>query len=192
MIEQLTQLVREHAQDTVVNNPAVPNENNDAVIGAASETIASGLQEQLAAGNATQVLSLLGGNESGGLMNNPIVKSIIGKFTGTLSEKFNVNGASAQEMAGSLIPGVLGSLVQKTNDPNNNSFNLQGILNALTGGQAGGLNLDGIMGKLKGGLDKDGDGDVDFNDITSMLSSGARQQQESGGGIGGFIKNLLG
>ncbi|WP_341834268.1 hypothetical protein WJU16_14825 [Chitinophaga pollutisoli] len=36
MLDQLVQLVRENAQETVVANPAVPNEQNDAVIGEAT------------------------------------------------------------------------------------------------------------------------------------------------------------
>ena len=65
MLEQLMDLVREHAQGAVVNNPAIPNEQNEAVMGAATESIASGLQQELASGNTDGVLSLLSGAENG-------------------------------------------------------------------------------------------------------------------------------
>ncbi|MCW3462734.1 hypothetical protein [Chitinophaga nivalis] len=197
MLEQLMQLVREQAQDTVVNNPAVPNENNDAVIGAATESITSGLQQELANGNAAGVLSLLGGHSGDNVATNPLVSNISNNFVGTLLEKFNLDKGVAQQLAASLIPGVLGSLINKTNDPANSSFSLDGILGSLTGSSTQGINLQGILGKLKGGLDQDGDGDVDFNDLKGLLSNGARQQQgnntnNDGGGIGGLLKGLLG
>ncbi len=196
MIDQLLSLVNEQAQGAVVNNPAVPNEHNEAVIHAATDSIASGLQQELASGNANQVLSLLGGGANAQDPQNPVVSRISGNFMDTLLQKFNLDAGAASQIAGSLIPTVLGSLVKKSNDPNDNSFNLQGILNSLTGGQAQGLNLSGILGRFSGGLDKDGDGDVDLQDIMGALSNGARQQQQqqqsAGGGLGGMLKNLLG
>lgn len=196
MLEQLLNLVKEQAQGPVVNNPAVPNEQNDAVINAATASIASGLQEEIASGNASQVVSLLGSAGAAPDPQNPVVNRISSNFMDTLLQKFNLDAGSAKQIAGTLIPSVLGSLVNKTNDPNDNSFNLQSILNSLTGGKAQGLDLSGVLGRLAGGgLDKDGDGDVDLQDLMGALSSGARQQQQqqpAGGGLGGMLKNLLG
>lgn len=193
MLEQLMDLVREHAQGAVVNNPAVPNEQNEAVIGAATESIASGLQQELASGNTEGVLSLLGGNSEASA-SNPVVSNISNNLVGTLLEKFNLDKGAATQLAATLIPTVLGSLANKTNDPANGSFSLDSILNSLTGGSAQGINLQGILGQLSGGLDKNGDGKVDLEDLKSLLSNGAQQQQQAntGGGIGGMLKNLLG
>lgn len=189
------ELVREHAQSTVVNNPAVPNEQNEAVMSAATASITNGLQQELANGNTEGVLSLLGG-QSATAQDNPVVGNISNNFIGTLLEKFNLDKGAATQLAASLIPTVLGSLVHKTNDPSNNNFSLNGILNSLTGGAAGGIDLQGVLGKLSGGLDKNGDGKVDLSDLTSLFSNGASQQQQgqqgNEGGIGGMLKNLLG
>ncbi len=197
MLEQLMDLVRENAQGTVVNNPAIPNEQNEAVIGAATSSIATGLQQELASGNTEGVLSLLGGAGSDTSAANPVVGNISNNFIGTLLEKFHLDKGTATQLAATLIPTVLGSLVNKTKDPNNSSFSLDGILNSLTGGSAQGLNLNGILGGLSGGLDKNGDGQVNLDDLKSLLSNGAQQQQQQqqagdGGGIGGLLKNLLG
>jgi hypothetical protein len=194
MLEQLMDLVREHAQGAVVNNPAIPNEQNEAVMGAATESIASGLQQELASGNTDGVLSLLSGAENGAPAGNPVVGNISNNFVGTLLEKFNLDKGAAQQLAATLIPTVLGSLVHKTNDASNSSFSLDGILNSLTGGSAQGINLQGILGGLTGGLDKNGDGQVNMDDLKSLLSNGAQQQQQAntGGGIGGLLKNFLG
>ena len=43
MLEQLTQLVQQYGGDAVVNNTAVPNEHNEAVIGETSNSIFAGL-----------------------------------------------------------------------------------------------------------------------------------------------------
>ncbi|SHL84021.1 hypothetical protein SAMN05444266_105177 [Chitinophaga jiangningensis] len=192
MFEQLLQLVQEHAQTAVVNNPAVPNEQNQAVVQAATESITSSLQQELANGNTAGVLSLLGGQSDTNA--NPLVNNISNNFLDTLLKKFNLDKGAATQIAGSLIPAVLGSLVNKTNDPSNKGFSLDGILGSLTGGASSGLDLNGILGKLKGGLDKDGDGDVDFNDLKNVLSNGAKQQQggNSGAGFGDVLKNLFG
>ncbi|MFB6455697.1 hypothetical protein ACE38W_10535 [Chitinophaga sp. Hz27] len=192
MLEQLLQLVQEHAQGAVVNNPAVPNEQNQAVMQAATESITNGLRQELANGNTEGVLSLLGGqSETNG---NPVVNNISNNFLDTLLQKFNLDKGAATQLAGSLIPSVLGSLVNKTNDPSNNHFSLDGILGSLTGGASSGLNLGDMLGKLKSGLDKNGDGNVDLNDLKDILSNGAKSQQggQQEGGIGGMLKNLFG
>ncbi len=190
MLDQLVQLVRESAQETVVANPAIPNEQNDAVIGEASHSIASGLQEALASGNVKDVMGLF--NSNGQVDNsNPVVNNISGNLISSLTEKFNLNGSSAAAIAGSLIPSVLGSLVKKTNDPSDNGFSLDGIFSSLTGGSSQGLNLGSLLGKFAGGLDKDGDGDVDLQDMVGMISNGAKQQQGSGG-LGGLLGGIFG
>jgi len=190
MLDQLVQLVRDSAQETVVANPAIPNEQNDAVIGEASHSIASGLQEALANGNVKDVMSLF--NSNGQVDNsNPVVNNISGNLISSLTEKFNLNGSSAAAIAGSLIPSVLGSLVKKTNDPSDNGFSLDGIFSSLTGGSSQGLNLSGLLGKFAGGLDKDGDGDVDLQDMMGMITNGAKQQQGNGG-LGGLLGGIFG
>ncbi|MRG49042.1 hypothetical protein GFS24_28290 [Chitinophaga sp. SYP-B3965] len=190
MLDQLVQLVRDSAQETVVANPAIPNEQNDAVIGEASHSIASGLQEALASGNVKDVMGLF--NSNGQVdNNNPVVNNISGNLIGSLMEKFNLNGGTASAIAGSLIPSVLGSLVKKTNDPSDNGFSLDGIFSSLTGGSTQGLNLGSLLGKFAGGLDKDGDGDVDLQDMVGMISNGAKQQQGSGG-LGGLLGGIFG
>lgn len=190
MLDQLVQLVRDSAQETVVANPDIPNEQNDAVIGEASHSIASGLQEALASGNVKDVMGLF--NSNGQVDNsNPVVNNISGNLISSLKEKFNLNGSSAAAIAGSLIPSVLGSLVKKTNDPSDNGFSLDGIFSSLTGGSSQGLNLSSLLGKFAGGLDKDGDGDVDLQDMMGMISNGAKQQQGNGG-LGGLLGGIFG
>lgn len=190
MLDQLIQLVRENAQDAVVANPAVPNEQNEAVIGEATHSIASGLQDALANGNVKEVMGLFNSNGQVDTQ-NPVVNNISGNLISSLTQKFNLNSGAAASLAATLIPTVLGSLVKKTNDPSDNGFSLDSIFSSLTGGSTNGMNLGGLLGKFAGGLDKDGDGDVDMQDLVGMISNGAKQQQGSGG-LGGLLGGLFG
>lgn len=171
MLENLINLVKQQAGDAIVNNPAVPNEKNEAAVAVAGESIAGGLQNLLSSGGVNQVLSLFSGNQS---VNdtNPAVQAVSGNVVQNLMDKLGLNQEQAGSVASGLVPGVLNNLVQKTNDPSDNSFDIQGIFNSLSGGQTGGMNIQALLGKFKGGLDKDGDGDVDLQDLQSLFSGG--------------------
>lgn len=60
-----------------------------------------------------------------------------------LMKKFGLDSNAVSSVVSSLIPTVLGKLSQKTNDPNDNSFTMDGIINALGSG-------GGLLGKLRG------------------------------------------
>ncbi len=206
MLENLFNLIKESSVDTVISNPVIPNEKNDAVIADATHSIADGLQGVLAGGGLQSVLSLFknGGNNNGSaagnLLNNPIVSNIISSFTNKLTNNHGIAGDQASGIANSLIPGVLNSLINKTNDPGNSSFDIGGIINSLTGGggaQAGGsnFNLSGLISSFtSGGLDANKDGHIGLDDIISKVTGGAQQQQAQTGGNGlmdmikGFMK----
>ena len=123
MLKELFDLVRGTAQESVINNPAVPNERNDEVIAEATNTVASGLRNMVAGGGVQNLLALLGNKgQVGNLMRNPIVNMMIGHFAGKLISKYGFGGAQANSVANGLIPEVLGNLVNKTNDPGDNTF----------------------------------------------------------------------
>ena len=110
----------------------------------------------------------------------------------SLMEKFNLNQGQAGNIVSNLLPGVLNNFISKTNDPSDNSFNLQGIFSSLTGGSTNGLDLQGLLGRVtQGGLDKDGDGDTDLNDVITMVKGGA-SQQSGGSGVMDMVKGLFG
>lgn len=204
MLENLFNLIKEQGTETVINNPIIPNDQNNAVLADATHSVADGLQGMIAGGGLQNVLSLFGGNNQNnsgamsGLLSNPIVGSIISNFTNKLTTNHGVPGDQASGIANSLIPSVISNLVNRTNDPNNSSFDLNSIVGSLSGGGAGsGFDIQGLIGNFaKGGLDANGDGNVGLDDIMSKITGGARQQQEqaqSGGGglmdmIQGFLK----
>jgi hypothetical protein len=186
MFDQLTDLVKQFGSDAVVNNAAVPNEHNDAVMNEASSSILDGLKEMAANGNTADLADLFQGNNAADA-SNPVVQQLTEKLSGNLGEKFGLSSNDASGIAGSLIPKVLGSLVGKAKDPNDNSFQISDIIGAITGGDTakGGGIMDAIS-KYGGqfGLDQDGDGQVGISDAVAAVSKK--------GGLGGLLGRLFG
>lgn len=193
MLEELFNLVKEQAGTAIINNPDIPNDRNEEAVADVTNSVAGGLQNALAGGQFKDVLKLLGG-QGGDLQTNPMANQLSGNAISSLMDKFGLNQGQAGSIVSNLLPGVLQNLISKTNNPNDNSFDLQGIFSSLTGGQTGGLDLQGLLGRVtQGGLDKDGDGDTDLNDVINMVKGGASQQRQSGGGgMMDLVKGLFG
>ncbi|MBK8414236.1 MAG: hypothetical protein IPL22_06785 [Bacteroidetes bacterium] len=116
-----------------------------------------------------------------GIGQNPAVAKISGNEA-RISREVWLELSQAAGMVASLLPGVLGSLVNKTNDPNDKSIDLGGIFSSLTGGKTSGIDF----GKM---LDKDGDGSS-MDDLAGMLSGGAKDAMK--GQLGDMLGGLLG
>lgn len=58
MLENLQNLVRQHAGDAIINNPAIPDERNEEAVADASSSIVSGLKTAVANGNTDSLLGL--------------------------------------------------------------------------------------------------------------------------------------
>lgn len=146
MLENLMDLVKNFAGDSIINNPAIPDEHNDAAVGTVSNSIMDTLKNAIGGGQLSDVTNLLGG-QGGDLNSNSLVQNIHGNVIQNLMEKFNLDHGQASGIAGNLIPNVLQNLIHKTNDPGDNSFDLNGIIGSLTGGGGG---IGGLMDKVKG------------------------------------------
>jgi hypothetical protein len=131
MLEQLFDLVKQNSQEAIVQNPAVPNENNEDVMQTIMGSITGGLQEHAQAGNLTGLMGLLSGNSgtsSSSLMNNPIISAIAGKAISAIMEKFGMNSQTAGGIVASVLPGVLGGLISKVSNPGDSSIDFNDIL----------------------------------------------------------------
>jgi hypothetical protein len=185
MFEQLTQLVQQYGGDAVVNNNAVPNEHNEAVITETSSSIFAGLQKIASEGGAEQLAGLFNGTSALD-SSNPVVQQLTQQLSGNLGQKFGLSSADSAGVASSMIPQVLNSLVNKAKDPNDSSFQISDIISSLTGnsGQASGI-MDTINKYgMQFGLDQNADGKVDVTDVLVVT--------KSKGGIAGFIGKLFG
>ncbi|MDR6805625.1 hypothetical protein J2Y45_002066 [Dyadobacter sp. BE34] len=174
MLEQLFDLVQQNSQQSVVDNPDVPNEHNQEVINTLTSSITGGLQEQVQSGNISGLLGLLGG-ESGtsgaSLLNNPIVASIATNAIGAIVQKFGLNSQVAGNIVNSVLPGVLGAVIGQFNGGGaqggggvqGGGFDLGSLIQmggSLFGGgndqqqgkpASGGIDLGGMLGGLFGG-----------------------------------------
>lgn len=137
MLDQLISLVKEHAGEAIVNNPAIPNEHNDAAIRETASGIFDTLKQQGGIGDLLR----------SGASNNPLVGQISSVVVQQLSSKFNIDAAQAGTIVQQLIPTVMNRFVEKTNDPADSSFNMDDILSTL-GGSGNVLNaVKGMFGK---------------------------------------------
>ncbi|MEJ7680495.1 MAG: hypothetical protein WKG06_22115 [Segetibacter sp.] len=80
-----------------------------------------------------------------------------------------MNTEQASGLASSFLPAVLGQLVTKVNDPSDKSFDMQQMFDQFSGGATSKFNIASMFSKVKSGLDKDGDGDVDFRGFKSDI-----------------------
>lgn len=183
MFEQLTQLVQQFGDDAVVKNSAIPNEHNEGVINEAGNSIFSGLQKIASEDGGKQLTTLFQGKSIDS--SNPVVQQLTQQLSGSLGEKFGLSNDTSSSVAGSMIPKILNSLVNKAKDPNDNSLQVSDIINAVTGNSSQASGIMDTISKygMQFGLDQNADGKVDTADVLEVA--------KSNGGIGGFIGKLF-
>ena len=164
-------LVRESGNEVIVNNPVIPNEQNEAVMKEASDSVFSGLQNLMNNRGPVGLKSLFNGVQNREIDNQEL-QEVTNQFSGNLSEKFGINSNFAKTIAAGLIPIVLSKLLGRAKNQNDSGFNIEDILGSLRGGNG---NTGNPQGNLqtgtagKSGLDRDGDGDTDLKDLMSMF-----------------------
>ena len=167
MIDQLKKLVENYAGDAIIKNSEVPDEKNEAAIEAVTSGISEGLQQEIRQGNFDGLISMFQQGGASNLTGNPAVSGIVNNVVAKLSSKLGISPQIAQTIAASLIPMVMSSFVNKTNDPDDKDFDLQDMLKNFSGGD--GLDISDILGKFSGG-----------------------SKAGSGGGIGDLLGKVLG
>ena len=182
MVENLNNLVKENADATIINNTAIPNERNEEAVREASSAIEDSLKTSLSGGSVKEVANLFNGTGDN-ITANPVTQQATGNFIDRLQSRFGLNVQQAANIANNLIPTVLKRLVQKTSDPADKSFDIQKIFNEVSGGKTDGLNVREMLTRFKGSMDKDGDGDVDFQDLKAFFAGS--------GGVVDKIKGLF-
>ena len=144
MINDLMKVLQSSGKESVIDNPAVPNQHNEGVLQQAGNSILETLKGMMAKGQTAEVQQLA--SDPG----HPAVQQMENGFVQNIMQKFGISGDAAKGIAATLIPKVLAMLGK--------------------GGSSGGLNLSSITGALgKMGMDKDKDGDVDISDVKKMF-----------------------
>jgi len=181
MLSKIFDLVRDNAQNAVVQNPSIPDDRNDEAIKAGGASIISTLQSALASGRLNDVLGYF---KSGGAGNSPLVGEAVSNYSSELKNKFGIDDRQAGDLASKVIPGTMTQFANKTSDPDDHGFDIQQIFDELSGGRTKGLDLKNLLSRFGlGNLDKDGDGDVDLKDLKNIFGGGG-----AGGVIGGLFK----
>lgn len=184
MFETLMNLVQQHAGQSVITNPAIPNEQNENVMQTVTSSILSGLGQQAQGGNLGNLLGMVvnGGNN---VENNPVTGGVQQHVEQNLIEKLGISPQVAMSVAASLVPMVLGKLMNKAADPNDPSVDGNTILGAATGQQG-----TDWMGMASSAM---ADGKLDMNDLMRVVGGlGGGGGQQSGGGLGGMLGGLFG
>jgi hypothetical protein len=206
MLDQLLGLIQENSQEAIVQNPAIPNEQNADVMKTLMGSITGGLQEHAQSGNVQGIMGLLSGasGTGSGLMNNPIVASIAQNAIGAIMQKFGLSNGAAGGIVSSVLPSVLGGLISKTSNPGDSSIDFNSVLGSLLGGGSAATAANGAQAS---GFDFNqigyamADGKLDMNDLMRVGGSffgggnapAAGQQQQSGGmDLGGLLGGLFG
>lgn len=130
MFDQLLDLVKQNAGSAIIDNPAIPNQHNDDAINTATNSIMNSFTQQASGGNMNQIISIF---QQGATQNNPVVNGVTKNVAGDLAQKFNLNSSQANGIAEQLIPVVMNQLVKKTNDPQDSSFTMDGIMKSVGG-----------------------------------------------------------
>ncbi len=143
MFDNLLQLVRDNAGSAIINNSAIPNEHNDAAIATAAIGIMNHLKG-LVNNDGVEALSSLFQNNT--THQHAVVADMTTTIAGNLMHKFGLNTHQASGVVNNLIPQVMNQFVHKTNDPNDQSFDIQSIIGSLSGGDG----LGDVMKTVKG------------------------------------------
>jgi hypothetical protein len=192
MFEDILQgLIKQAGQSAIVENNEVPNEQNENVMGEIMSGLMGGLTNQAnAQGGVGSLLGLLGNSsnaqQSSSLMSNPMVASIAQNIIGNIMQKFGMNSNVASGIVANMLPSVLGGLISKTNDPQDSSIDMGGIMNVLSGGKTSGIDFGSILSQ---GANVMADGKLDMNDLINLASGGGNQSSQ---GAGGMMGSLLG
>lgn len=143
MLDNIIDLVKNQVLGTIENDPEVPADKKGAAIEATTSSIVDGLKSQLTTDNLSNLMGLFGGDSNSDTITNSIQESVVS----ALSEKVGLSKETARSIASAVIPAIIGLISKKNNDPND-SFNLESLVESVTGKKGGGLL--GALGSLFG------------------------------------------
>ncbi len=170
MLENFLQLVKDNANDDIINNIEIPNEKNEMAVNETANSLFEGLKQQVNGGNLQDVLQMFNSGGNLGTSGNPIMNNLTSGVAGKLMQKLGISNEAAMSVVSGILPKVMNSFVNKTNDPNDSSFNLGEIINSLTGGKAGGFDLSTIGYMISGNSTDNTTENKDQNELDGIGS----------------------
>ena len=164
MFDQLMMLVQQNAGNAILNNDAIPNERKHEAVETITYSITDTLKNAVQSGKLGEVMQLFN-NGSNNVAASPLTQNMQDNLNNNMVQRFGLSNAQAGSIASSVIPVVLSKFVHKTNDPNDNSFNLCSILAHLGGSSF---------------------------DVSSLLNNLSSGNNEESGNIKDALKNMFG
>lgn len=171
-------LVKQNAGGAIVNNPGIPNEQNNAAIETVAQSMMGGLSQQAQGGGLGNLLGMVVGGGSN-VQDSPVTQGVQQHVEQNLMQKLGISPQVAMSVAAALVPMVLGKLMNKAADPNDSSVDGNTIMGAATGQQG-----TDWMGMASSAM---ADGKLDMNDLIRQAGGG-----QTGGGLGGMLGGLFG
>ena len=159
MLDQITNLVKSQAGAFLQNSDEnFSDEQVNGIQDAAQESVVDGLKGELMSGNVSGLTGLFSGGSSG-IASNPIVQKIIGLFGGSLVSKVGLGEGVANNLAGGMMPNILGSLGDKfqSEDEADKGFDMSALSGLTGGGGIGGMVKGALGDKLGGAIGGGGD-----------------------------------
>jgi hypothetical protein len=101
MFEKLFLLVKNNAQQAVINNPVIPAKYQEAVMNDASSSIIEVLKGQMESGKIKDLVKYF---QFPGIYENPLIISAVNKFAIKLDNYYNISSVEAKKIAHELIP----------------------------------------------------------------------------------------
>lgn len=158
----LGDLVKQYAGNAVINNPDVPNAQNESAISSITDGILGGLKQHAVEGGLNSIIGML---TNSGQVDATTSQNVQGNVVDSLIGKLGLGKAAASGIAASIVPSILGALSKNSADKSNTAFDPSSILSSLTGGKTNGMDIGSLLDKGLG----DGDGKFGMGDITSAL-----------------------
>ncbi len=174
-------LVQQQAGSAVVNNPAIPNAQNNDVMQTIASSMMGGLQQQAQGGGLGSLLGMVMG-QGGAVDNHPVTQGVQQHVEQNLMQQLGISPQVAMSVASMVVPMVLGKLMNKVQDPNDNSVDTNSLMNHVTGQQ--GTDWMGMASSVMA------DGKLDMGDL--MRVAGGLGGGGQAGGLGGMLGGLFG
>src|SRR5689334_8908613 len=113
MLENIIQLVKDHAGEVLNNDPTIPANKKEAIIQTAGTTVQDSLKSEAINSGIGAITAMFGnhGTNPASLSGNSVVGNIVQNVTENLIKKVGLDQATAAKISSVLIPLVLSKLI---------------------------------------------------------------------------------
>src|SRR5688572_29969326 len=104
MLDKLINLIRQHAGDSIINNPSIPNDRNEMAVETAGTSILDTLKNALAGGRLNDVLGYFKQGQAG---SPGLVREATDNYSHELQNKLGIPVTTANQTASATIPNAM-------------------------------------------------------------------------------------